>query len=344
LPGIAIAMLTRHARRHRAHASALDALGIELDVDRDPLRGLRRGRELLERLAAHDHAGVRARLDGGDLGRLRRRHDDHVVRRRHLHLDLLDEHLEFQLGEQLEQLGQIPITDDQILELHVQRHVALELDQLARQLHEREPIRIGERLLEPRDHRIRLDQLRERSVLREQARRGLVAAALEAGDVVAGVADEREEVRDQLGRHAHLLDHLVARVRLLMERVDHRHAVADQLHDVFVGAIDDDFPALALRLDNERRDDVVGFDAGDRQARPAHAGDDLREVLHLHRELLGSVLAVRFVVGVHRRAEVAAGFAVEHDGHALGLVVLLEAHQHAREHVEGAGRHALGGR
>ncbi len=278
-------------------------------------------------------------------GQLGRRDHDEVLVGRHAHLHLLDEHLELEVGEHLVQHRQVPLLRAQILERNRQRHVAAQFDQLPRQLHARELLGIAERLLDrdPRHDRVRRDQLVEGVVVREQRRRGLVSDPAQARDVVAGVADEREEVRNLLRRHAHLLDDLVARVRLAVQRVDHRHVIADQLHDVLVGAVHDDLPVALARLDDERRDHVVRFDARHREHRPAHRVDDRREVVHLHGELLGRRLAGGLVLGVHLGAErLLAALVVEHDDDALGRRVLFEPHQHAREHVERAGRHALG--
>ena len=341
----------RRGARNRDHdrdeLRALAALGIELDRQRHLLGPLDLLGERLDRRGTGDDPRIVACLDRGHRRDLRGRHDDHVVRGRHPDLDLLDEQVEFELGEQGEQLLEVPVRCFEIFELAGQRHVAAELDELARHRHALELLGIAERLLDldPGYDRICIDQRLQRAVLLEQARGGLVTNAVEPRDVVRGVPDEREEVRNLLRRHAHLLDHLVARVRLLMERIDHRHVIADELHDVLVGAVDHDLPVLLARLGHERGDHVIGLDPRDGQHRPAEPVHDLREVVHLDLELLRRRLARRLVGRIHVRAErLPAALVVEHHRHSYGMVVLLEPHQHAREHVERAGRHTFGGR
>jgi len=75
----------------------------------------------------------------------------------------------------------------------------------------------------------------------EQLDRGLVANALHAGNVVGGVADEREIVDDALGRYAEPLARIGLIHPLLLHgrlpttaRVEERDAVADQLIEILV--------------------------------------------------------------------------------------------------------------
>jgi hypothetical protein len=213
-----------HRDHHRDQPGALGPLGGELDGERHPAGRPRRRGELGDRIGPYDDPGIRRLGDAGDLVDLGRGHADDIVGRRHLDLDLVDQDLELELGEQLEQDRQVPLADDEVLERHRQRHVAAQLDQLARDLDPLELLGIAERLLDrdPRHHRVLRDQVLERAVLLEQIGGGLVTDPADPRDVVAGVTDQREEVGDLLGRHAHLLDDLLARVRLLVERVDHR--------------------------------------------------------------------------------------------------------------------------
>jgi hypothetical protein len=96
-------------------AGALGALGRELDGDRHPAGLARRGGELGDRVAAHDDPRVGRLGDARDLVDLGRRHHDDVVGRRHPDLDLVDQDLELELGEQLVQRRQVPLADDEVV-------------------------------------------------------------------------------------------------------------------------------------------------------------------------------------------------------------------------------------
>jgi hypothetical protein len=163
------------------------------------------------------------------------------------------------------------------------------------------------------------------------------------GDVVARVALERQEVRDALGWHAELLDHRLARVAELAHRIDDVHARRDQLHQVLVGREQANFPAALLGLGHERRDDVIGLDPGLRDHRPAHRFDQRPEVRHLDREVLRRRRPRRLVSWEDLVAK-ALSPRVEYHRHPLRPQVVVKAHQHAREDVDGTRRHALGGR
>ena len=82
--------------------------------------------------------------------------------------------------------------------------------------------------------------------LLQQLRRGLDPDARHARHVVGGVAGERQHVAHQLRPDPEARDHLGAVDRLLLHRVVHLDALADQLHQVLVGG-DDDHLAARLR-------------------------------------------------------------------------------------------------
>ena len=74
----------------------------------------------------------------------------------------------------------------------------------------------------------------EVAVFVDQGRGGLDADARRARHVVDAVATQRLDVDDLLRRHPELLDHLFAAYTQVLHGVEHRHLVADQLHQVLV--------------------------------------------------------------------------------------------------------------
>ena len=127
----------------------------------------------------------------------------------------------------------------------------------------------------------RLEQRRQRAVLRDQRGRGLVADAGDAGQAVARVAPQRREVgvraaRDAVLRgHPRLVDDVGAADAAGGVEDPHRAGVVDQLEQVAVAGHDVDRTRVAHR---EGADHVVGLVAVDPEARDAerleHVLDD----------------------------------------------------------------------
>ena len=72
----------------------------------------------------------------------------------------------------------------------------------------------------------------------DELRRALRPDARHAGHVVGRIADQRLHVDHLVRRDAELLHHLGRADRLLLDRVQHLHAGADELHQVLVGRHD----------------------------------------------------------------------------------------------------------
>ena len=99
----------------------------------------------------------------------------------------------------------------------------------------------------------------------------LVADAGSAGDVVDGVAFEREQVGHLRGRHAHELLHLGGVVPgVVLGGVEHGDVLVDELEHVLVAGDDDYVEALRLGAAGDGADDVVGLEAGVAQDGDAH--------------------------------------------------------------------------
>ncbi len=109
----------------------------------------------------------------------------------------------------------------------------------------------------------------EAAVGGDQLRRGLLADAGNAGQVVAGVAAQARVVEVLRGRDAEaplrdaglVVERVVGDAALVVEHLDVR--VVDELVRVAVAGDDHDVHALGGGLRGERRDHVVGLDARD---------------------------------------------------------------------------------
>ena len=180
----------------------------------------------------------------------------------------------------------------------------------------------------------------------QQVRRGLVADARDAGDVVRRVALEPDEVRDQLRRDAVAVDHALAVVDLRVGDAaaggHDPHAVADQLVGVAVAGDDHHRDPALLGLLGERRDHVVGLEALDGDVAVAEGLHERAQVRPLELEQVGPRRALGLVVG---RDLLAAGHArVPHHDRRHGAVVGEDLHEHRREAEDRVGRAPVGGR
>ena len=271
--------------------------------------------------------------------------DGNLDRRRRLGAQALGnatrQGIELHDAQEAEQLRRIGIAHAQRFGRDHVRHVVLEAHELAR--HTR---LVGEldQLLAP----LRLldlagagQQRIEIAVLLDQLRRRLDADARHAGDVVGRIAGQRLHVDDLFGRHAELLDHLVAADLLALHGVEHDDAGPHELHQVLVGGDDGHVAAGIDDLARVAGDEVVRLeavllDAGDVER--LHGVADERE---LRDELIRRRRTVRLVVLVDLLAE---GLLrrVEDDGEMGrclgGLRLAQELPQHGAEPVHGTDR------
>ncbi len=176
--------------------------------------------------------------------------------------------------------------------------------------------------------------------LADQLGRGLRPDAGDARHVVDAVADQRLGVDQLLGPDAELLHHLGRADRLLLDRVQHVDAGADQLHQVLVGGHDGGAPAGGDGRVGIGRDQVVGlpvrqFDRGDTEGGGRVADQD--ELRHQLGRGLGSV---RLVLVVEAVAEGGAA-GVEDDGEMGADMILQQLGQHVGEAEHGIYRGAV---
>ncbi len=138
----------------------------------------------------------------------------------------------------------------------------------------------------------------ERPVGVDELRRGLLADAGHAGEVVALVAPQRRVVDVLLRRDAGALED----AGLVVERVvrdaalvveDSEVRVADELVRVTVAGHDDRVHALRGRAHRERADHVVGLDPGDLEHRDRERLEHLVDQRQLAAEQVRRLLAAR---------------------------------------------------
>ncbi len=180
----------------------------------------------------------------------------------------------------------------------------------------------------------------------QQVGGGLVADPRDAGDVVAGVALEADEVRDQLGRDAVAVDHALAVVDLGVGDAaaggHDPHAVGDELVGVAVAGDDHHGDPALLGLLGQRGDHVVGLVALDGDVAVAERLDERAQVRPLELQQVRAAGALRLVVGAEL---LAAGHprVPDHDRRD-GAVVGEDLHEHRREAEDRVGRAPVGGR
>ena len=180
----------------------------------------------------------------------------------------------------------------------------------------------------------------------EQLGGGLVPDPRDAGDVVARVALEPDEVGDLLRRDAVALDHALAVVDLRVGDPaaggHDPHAVADELVGVAVAGDDHHRDAALPGLLDQRGDHVVGLEALDADVAVAEGLDERPQVRPLELEQVGAGGALGLVVRGELLAAAHPGVPDHHGRHLA--VVREDLHEHRREAEDRVGRAPVGGR
>ena len=195
-----------------------------------------------------------------------------------------------------------------------------------------------------RELRCMLDDVLERAVLRDELPGRLVPDAGDAGDVVARVALEPDEVGDL--RRANAVPRLDAlrRVHLDVRDTARRHHQADVLRDelkcVAIGGDDAGLEPRLVGERRERRDHVVRFPPLELEVLVAERLDDRPEVRELLAQEIRHRPAVGLVVGVDLLA--VDGPRVPCDRHAARPVVGEQLEEHVRESEERVRRLSVG--
>ena len=343
-------------RHHRAVAGGGDQLGRVVDLARQCLAAPGVGAEApalgardqlaLGRLRSLRHEVQLVALQARHVGRRGVRLDRHRARLGGLgardRLGLGDRE---RLLEPPQRVAQLPVAEDRAqvrpvgglrelgLEVEVDRDVADHRRELLG-----EPRRVGvlDQVLLALGARDLVDAAEhglEVAEALEQLGGGLVPDAGDAGDVVAGVALEADEVGDLLRRDAVALDHALGVVDLGVgdpaARGHDPHAVLDELVRVAVAGHHHHRDPALLRLLDERGDDVVGLEALDRDVAVAEGLDQRAQVRPLELEQVGAGAALCLVVG---RDLLAARHPGVPDHHGRHLAVVGEdLHEHRGE-------------
>ena len=177
----------------------------------------------------------------------------------------------------------------------------------------------------------------------EDRGRGLGAGALHPGDVVRGVARNREIVRDELRRDAELLNHSLSVKDGLLHGVVDFDAVLHKLREVLVPRADHDPDILLPRHGGKRADGVVGLDPGLLEDKHAEGRGDVADIGELRAEVLGNRRPRRLVLRIDFVPEASLALVRRVKDHDLrdSRVLLEEVADHLRERQDRSGWKAL---
>ena len=105
-----------------------------------------------------------------------------------------------------------------------------------------------------------VERLFHRAEALDEFDRTFVADTRRAGNVVDGIAAQGHHIDHALRRHAeNLLDLLRVADQIVLGRIQHQHAVVDQLQHVFVARNHIHQIRLRRGFAGQRADDVIGF-------------------------------------------------------------------------------------
>ena len=287
--------------------------------------------------AEHGQVQVEALARGGGLRRARGSPGDPVRQRRG---QALAQHAELQGVEKLVNLLPVPWHRAQLLRACLERDVTGQLRQLPVAQHVAEVLaelvtRLALDLADP------VHQLRQRAELRYPLGRRLLADAGDAGQVVARVTAQGREVRvldrgqpvllhDRLGGEpGHVADPTAGH--------QHRHVIGDQLQRVPVAGHDQHAHAVGRALGGQRRDDVVGLVAGQRQPPDPERVQHLEDEGQLPAEVRRGLPPVRLVLDILLVPERRLA-PVERHRHMGRPLIAQHVDEHRGEAVDGVGR------
>ncbi len=139
------------------------------------------------------------------------------------------------------------------------------------------------------------EHARHAAELGDEARGALFPDALDAGDVVRGVAHDGQHIDHMAGIGAELLldfrDALDHEIGLGFEEVVELDALAYELHQVLVASDQHDFATRGFGLAGQGADHIVGLETGALEDRDAVGPHHLADVIELRDEVLGHALA-----------------------------------------------------
>ena len=146
------------------------------------------------------------------------------------------------------------------------------------------------------------------------------------------IADQRLHLDDFFRRYPEFLDDFGTADLAILHRVEHDHAIGDELHQILVRGDDGGYGAGLARLAHIGRDQIVGLvtlllEAG--QIEGLHRMPDQGK---LRAQIVGRIRPMRFVIGIHFGAERALG-KIEHHREVGRLVLRFHVPQQLPQHV-----------
>ena len=186
-------------------------------------------------------------------------------------------------------------------------------------------------------------ELVDRTEVRDETARGLLADAPHTRDVVDRVTHERHDVHDPVGRDAEAIADLGDAAAAVVHGVEQRQVGPDELHHVLVARHHDDLEATLERLSGERADDVVCLHPLDHEQRQPERLDHPAHERDLRDQVRRRLRPGRLVVLVGIVAERPPGRVEGHGDMRTGALPQ-EFHQHAGEAVGRTGGQSRAGR
>ena len=212
---------------------------------------------------------------------------------------------ELQLVEQRHRCRPVPLAQPHVTGQHLEVEVADQrvesavADHVAEVLAQRLALLAGD-LVGVGDHVV------ESVVLVDPLGREPDTHSRNAGQVVGGLPHQRRDLGIAPRRHAVLVLHRLwghpGQVGHAAHRVEHGRPLADQLEGVAVAAHDQHVHVVGHRLGDQGADDVVGLEARLLQERDVQRVEERFDQRELTAELVGCLVALRFVFGVLLRS------------------------------------------
>ena len=181
-------------------------------------------------------------------------------------------------------------------------------------------------------------QIVEAAEFLDQRRRGFLADARHAFDIVDRIAHQRLDVDERTRLDAEALAHLARAGGFVAHRIPQPHMRPDHLHEVLVGGDDHRIDLFLDPGGRQRGDHVVGLVALAHDALDPERVDHAIDVGNLHLQIVGRLGAVGLVFGEQVVAEGSLG-RIENRADMGRMLLLDELEEHPDEAEHRVGRH-----
>ena len=180
-----------------------------------------------------------------------------------------------------------------------------------------------------------IDQVFECFVLSQPFRCGFRADFRHTGDIVRGVAHQRQIINDLIRTHTKFFTHSrnIGNRRFFVHGVNQRHVFIDQLRHVFIARGNKGLLALLGCVSCESAQHIIGFDARNAQQRNPHRLNNAMQWLDLHAQFLWHRWAIGFVLVVEFITKSRA-FGVKHHRELVGVVFIAQAFNHVQYAID----------